>query len=50
MTSFTTCSDVLEVWLDPVRNCGTIGTAIVLAGNSNKTNNQSLVNGDCYFS
>ena len=44
MVSFITDSEVLEVVLDPVRNCGTIGTARVLTGNTNKTNSQSLVN------
>ena len=44
MVSFITDSEVLEVVLDPVRNCGTTGTARVLTGNINKTNSQSLVN------
>ena len=44
MVSLITDSEVLEVWLDPERNCGTIGTANVLYGNANKTNSQSLVN------
>ena len=43
-------SDVLEVVLDPVRNCGTIGTARVLTGNTNKTSSQSLVNRNSNFS
>ena len=44
MVSFITDSEVLEVVLDPVRNCGTTGTARVLTGNANKTKSQSLVN------
>ena len=44
IVSLITDSEVLEVWLDPERNCGTIGTANVLYGNANKTNSQSLVN------
>ena len=44
MVSFITDSEVLEVWLEPLRNCGTIGTARVLTGNNNKTSSQSLVN------
>ena len=43
-------SEVLEVVLDPVRNCGTTGTASVLIGNANKTNRQSLVNRNSNFS
>ena len=43
-------SDVLEVVLDPVRNCGTTGTASVLIGNVNKTSSQSLVNRNSDFS
>ena len=50
MVSFITDSEVLEVWLDPVRNCGTIGTARVLTGNTNKINMQSLVNRNSNFS
>ena len=48
MVSFITDSEVLEVWLEPERNCGTIGTARVLIGNTNKTNQKSLVNGNAY--
>mgnify|MGYP001275196512 CR=1 FL=1 len=44
MVSFITDSEVLEVWLEPERNCGTIGTARVLTGNTSKTSSQSLVN------
>ena len=44
MVSFITDSEVLEVWLEPERNCGTIGTANVLYGNANKINQKSLVN------
>ena len=50
MVSFITDSEVLEVWLEPLRNCGTIGTARVLTGNTNKTSSQSLVNRNSNFS
>ena len=50
MVSLIIDSEVLEVWLDPVRNCGTTGTARVLTGNTNKTSSQSLVNRDSNFS
>ena len=48
MVSLITDSEVLEVVLDPVRNCGTTGTARVLTGNANKTNQKSLVNFSIY--
>ena len=44
MVSFITDSEELEVLLEPERNCGTTGTASVLIGNTNKTNQKSLVN------
>ena len=44
MVSFITDSEELEVLLEPERNCGTTGTASVLKGNNNKTNQKSLVN------
>ena len=44
IVSFITDSEELEVVLDPERNCGTTGTANVLTGNANKTNQKSLVN------
>ena len=50
MVSLIIDSEVLEVWLEPVRNCGTIGTARVLTGNTNKTSSQSLVNRNSNFS
>ena len=50
IVSFITCSDVLVVWEVPERNCGTIGTARVLTGNTNKTSSQSLVNRNSNFS
>ena len=48
IVSFITDSEELEVVLDPERNCGTTGTASVLIGNTNKTNQKSLVNGNAY--
>ena len=50
MVSLIIDSDVLVVWEVPVRNCGTIGTARVLTGNTNKTSSQSLVNRNSNFS
>ena len=46
MVSFITDSEELEVVELPLRNCGTTGTASVLKGNNNKTNQKSLVNCD----
>ena len=34
IVSFITDSEVLEVWLEPLRNCGTTGTASVLIGHN----------------
>ena len=48
IVSFITDSEELEVVLEPDRNCGTTGTANVLIGNTNKTNQKSLVNGNPY--
>ena len=50
MVSFIIDSEVLEVVLEPLRNCGTTGTAKALIGNNNNKRKDSLVNSNRNFS